>query len=111
MPDTVAAVTDGDFESQVLQADLPVLVDFWAAWCAPCRMIAPLVEQLASELGDRVRVLKMDIDANPSMPQRLGIQSIPTLIIFKDGQPAERIVGYRSTLKGELKERLEALTL
>ena len=109
MPETVGAVSDSDFESQVLQADRPVLVDFWAAWCAPCRMIAPVVEEIADELGDKVRIVKMDIDANPSVPQKLGVMSIPTLIIFKDGQPADRTVGYRSNLKSDLKQKLEAL--
>ncbi len=109
MSENVSPVTDSEFESRVLQSDKPVLVDFWAAWCAPCRMIAPVVEDLASELGDQVRVLKMDIDANPSTPGRFGIMSIPTLIIFKDGQPADRTVGYRSNLKGDLKQKLESL--
>jgi thioredoxin 1 len=109
MGSPIAAVSDGDFESLVLKARKPVLVDFWAAWCAPCRMIAPVVEEVARELGDRVDVLKMDIDANPATPSRLGIMSIPTLIIFKDGRPADRTVGYRSNLKGDLKHKLEAL--
>jgi thioredoxin 1 len=109
MSSAVAAVTDGDFESQVLQASQVVLVDFWADWCAPCRMIAPVVEDLASELGDRIKVVKMDIDANPQVPGQLGIMSIPTLIIFKDGRPADRTVGYRSNLKLDLKQKLEAL--
>jgi thioredoxin 1 len=72
-------------------------------------MIAPLVEDLAAEMGDRVRFLKMDIDANPATPGQLGIMSIPTLIIFKDGQPAERSIGYRPNLKGDLKQKLEGL--
>lgn len=105
----IPAVSDTDFDAQVLQASQPVLVDFWAAWCAPCRMIAPVVEAIASELGQQVKVLKMDIDANPATPGRLGIMSIPTLIIFKDGQPADRTVGYRSNLKGDLMQKLEAL--
>jgi thioredoxin 1 len=106
---SISAVTDATFEAEVLKASQPVLVDFWAAWCAPCRMIAPVVEQVAQELNGRIKVVKMDIDANPATPGRLGIMSIPTLIIFKDGQPAERTVGYRSNLKGDLKEKLEAL--
>lgn len=106
---SIPAVTDGDFVQQVLQSDRPVLVDFWATWCAPCRMIAPVVEQLSTELGDRVRVVKMDIDANPQTPSQLGIMSVPTLIIFKDGQPADRTVGYRSNLKSDLKQKLESL--
>jgi thioredoxin 1 len=106
---SIAAVTDASFELEVLQAGQPVLVDFWATWCAPCRMIAPVVEQVAKELDGRIKVMKMDIDANPATPGRLGIMSIPTLIIFKDGQPAERTVGYRSNLKGDLRQKLEAL--
>jgi thioredoxin 1 len=102
-------VTDSDFDSEVLQASGPVLVDFWAAWCAPCRMIAPVVEEVARELNGQVKVVKMDIDANPATPGKLGIMSIPTLIIFKDGRAAERTVGYRSNLKIDLKEKLEAL--
>jgi thioredoxin 1 len=106
---SISAVTDSDFDALVLEAGEPVLVDFWATWCAPCRMIAPVVEEIAKELGSRVKFLKMDIDANPATPSKLGIMSIPTLIIFKDGQPAERTVGFRSNLKGDLKEKLEAL--
>jgi len=105
----VSSVTDTDFSTQVLQSPQPVLVDFWATWCAPCRMIAPVVEELSAELGDKVRVLKMDIDANPQTPQQLGILSIPTLIIFKDGRPADRTVGYRSNLKADLRQKLESL--
>jgi thioredoxin len=105
----IPVVTDSDFDSEVLQASGPVLVDFWAAWCAPCRMIAPVVEEVARELNGQVKVVKMDIDANPATPGKLGIMSIPTLIIFKDGRAAERTVGYRSNLKIDLKEKLEAL--
>ena len=105
----ISVVTDSDFDSEVLQASGPVLVDFWAAWCAPCRMIAPVVEEVARELDGQVKVVKMDIDANPATPGKLGIMSIPTLIIFKDGRAAERTVGYRSNLKIDLKEKLEAL--
>jgi thioredoxin 1 len=103
------SVTDGEFENAVLKADRPVLVDFWAAWCGPCRMIAPIVEQIHAELGDKVKVLKMDIDENPATPMRLGIMSIPTVIIFKDGKAAERKVGYRPDMKDDLKAKLEAL--
>ena len=105
----IEAVTDGDFDAAVLKADRPVLVDFWAAWCGPCRMIAPIVEQIHGELGDKATFLKMDIDENPSVPMQLGIMSIPTVIIFKDGKPAERTVGYRPNMKGDLKAKLEAL--
>ena len=105
----VAAVTDADFESQVLAAGQAVLVEFWAEWCAPCRMIAPVVEDLAAELSGRVKFVKMDIDTNPEVPSRLGVMSVPTLIVFKDGQAADRTVGYRSSLKLELRQKLEAL--
>jgi thioredoxin len=102
-------VTDGDFESQVLKSDVPVLVDFWATWCPPCRMIAPIVEEIHGELGDKVKVLKMDTDENPSTSMLFGIMSIPTVIIFKDGKPAERTVGYRPNMKADLRAKLEAL--
>src|SRR3981081_4583700 len=105
----IQAVTDGEVEAVVLKADKPVLVDFWAAWCGPCRMIAPIVEQIHGELGDKITVMKMDIDQNPHTPMSLGIMSIPTVIIFKDGKPAERTVGYRPNMKGDLKAKLEAL--
>ncbi len=106
---TIQEVTDSEFETTVLKSDKPVLVDFWATWCGPCRMIAPIVEQIRSELGDKVTVVKMDIDENPTVPMQLGIMSIPTVIIFKDGKPAERTVGYRPNMKGDLKAKLEAL--
>jgi thioredoxin 1 len=105
----VAAVTDSDFEAEVLRSQRPVLVEFWATWCAPCRMIAPVVESLAGELGADVKFVKMDTDANPRTAMQLGIQSIPTVIIFKDGRPAERTVGYSPAMKSQLKEKLEAI--
>src|SRR5437667_2750510 len=105
----IQTVSDNDFESSVLKADKPVLVDFWATWCGPCRMIAPIVEQIHGELGGKIKVVKMDIDENPSTPMKLGIMSIPTVIIFKDGKAAERTVGYRPNMKGDLKAKLEAL--
>ncbi len=88
-------VTDETFESEVLRSDVPTLVDFWAEWCAPCRMIAPIVEQLAQEYDGRLKIAKLDVDANPMTPGMLGIMGIPTLILFKDGREAERIIGYR----------------
>jgi thioredoxin 1 len=106
---TIQEVTDSDFDTEVLKSDKPVLVDFWATWCGPCRMIAPIVEQIHGELGEKVKVVKMDIDENPTVPAELGIMSIPTVIIFKDGKPAERTVGYRPNMKGDLKAKLEAL--
>jgi thioredoxin len=105
----IQAVTDAEFENTVLKSDIPVLVDFWATWCGPCRMIAPIVEQLSGELGTKVKVLKMDIDENPATPMSLGIMSIPTVIIFKGGKAAERTVGYRPSMKDDLTAKLEAL--
>jgi thioredoxin 1 len=105
----VGAVTDADFESEVLNAAEVVLVDFWADWCAPCRMIAPVVRDIATELGGQVKVVKLDVDANPDVPSRLGVMSMPTLIIFKNGQAIDRTVGYRANMKGDLKQKLEAL--
>jgi thioredoxin 1 len=105
----IQAVTDSEFENQVLKSNIPVLVDFWATWCGPCRMIAPIVEQIHGELGEKVKVMKMDIDENPATPMSLGIMSIPTVIIFKDGNPAARTVGYRPTMTGDLLAKLEAL--
>ncbi len=88
-------VTDDTFEEKVLQANLPTLVDFWAEWCGPCRMIAPVVHDIADEYGDYLQVAKLDVDTNPNTPNRLGIRGIPTLILFSHGQEVKRIVGYR----------------
>ncbi len=88
------AVTDTTFEQEVLKSTTPVLVDFWAEWCGPCRMVAPVVEQIADEQGEKLKVAKLDVDHNPQKAQEYGVMSIPTLILFKGGQPAERLVGY-----------------
>lgn len=88
-------VTDADFEKQVLQADLPVLVDFWAEWCMPCRMVGPIVAELAHDYEGRVLVAKMDTDHNPATPGRYGIMGIPTLILFQNGEEVQRVVGVR----------------
>ncbi|HDQ71962.1 MAG TPA: thioredoxin [Chloroflexi bacterium] len=89
-------VTDETFESDVLQAAEPTLVDFWAEWCGPCKMVAPIVEEIAEEYADKLRVAKLDVDNNRNIPQRYGIQGIPTLILFYKGVEKTRVVGYRT---------------
>ncbi len=93
MGDFAKQATDSNFEKDVLGSDKPVLVDFWAEWCGPCRMIAPAVEAVAEEYAGKAEVMKMNVDENMNVPQRFGIRGIPTLIVFKDGQEQERIVG------------------
>jgi thioredoxin 1 len=99
------AVSDATFESEVLAAAGPVLVDFWATWCGPCRAIAPVVEEIAAEQASRLRVVKLDVDENGQTAMRFGIQSIPTLVLFKNGEPVEWIIGART--KRDLMAHLE----
>jgi thioredoxin 1 len=104
------AVTDATFESEVLEADQPVLVDFWAEWCAPCLMIAPMVEELAEEYDGLLKVAKLNADENPNIMQAYGILGIPTLILFKDGEPVERLMGFmpKERLLSQLKPHMDA---
>jgi thioredoxin 1 len=96
MGDNVRDVNDSNFESDVLNSDKPVLVDFWAPWCAPCRMLAPTVEAVAQNFQNTASVVKLNVDDNPQVSQRYGIKGIPTLILFKNGKEEERVVGATS---------------
>ena len=99
-------VTDATFAAEVLQSDKPVLVDFWAEWCGPCRMIAPVVEEMAGEYEGKAKIVKLDVDANPQVSMQFGIRSIPTLLIFKNGKIVDQIVG--AVPKPMLKKQLDA---
>ena len=93
MSDSLVHVTDDNFETEVIGHGTPVLVDFWAEWCGPCKMIAPILDEIAQEYGDRLRVAKLNIDENPNTPPRYGIRGIPTLMLFKDGNVEATKVG------------------
>ncbi len=98
-------VTDNNFETEVLKSELPVLVDFWAPWCGPCRAIAPVVEELSQEYTGRIKVVKMNVDENPSTPSKYGIRAIPTLILYKGGDVLEQVTGAVS--KANLKQMID----
>ncbi len=91
----IVEVSDQNFEEEILRSDKPVIIDFWAEWCAPCKQITPILKDLAEEYGDRVKVVKMDIDANPKTPGDYGIRAIPTILSFKDGKVVEQLQGAR----------------
>ena len=91
----IVEATDANFEQEVLKSDQAVLVDFWAVWCGPCKMIAPIIDDLATSYQGKAKIMKMDVDKNPSTPMRYNVRGIPTLLIFKGGKVAEQIVGYK----------------
>ena len=102
------AVSDETFEREVVESPTPVLVDFWAEWCGPCKMITPVLEQIAEEQDDKLKIVKLNVDENPSMLQKFGIRGIPTMILFKGGQPVETIVGFmpKPALMGKLEKHI-----
>jgi thioredoxin 1 len=104
------AISDNSFQSEVVDASTPVLVDFWAEWCGPCRMIAPILESMVDEYSDSLKIVKLDVDANPQTMMKFGVQSIPTMILFKNGEPVERIVGYmpKERLLGKVRPHIGA---
>lgn len=106
--EAIVEVTDANFDQLVLKSEQPVLIDFWAAWCGPCKAIAPIVEEVAQSYTGRVKVGKMDVDKNAATPQRYGVRGIPTLLLFKDGQVKEQIVGYvaRDVIEKALEKNL-----
>ena len=106
MSDNIVHTNDGDFEKDVVQSDKPALVDFWAEWCGPCKMIAPLLSEAADEYADRLSIVKLNVDENPNTAQKFGIRSIPTLILFKDGAVQAQKLGAMS--KSQLTDFLDS---
>ncbi len=103
----VIDVTDQNFEAEVLQSDKPAIIDFWAEWCAPCRQIAPVIKELAAQYGDQVKIVKMDIEANPATPGKYGVRAIPTILAFQGGQVVEQLQGARP--KADFEEMVKKL--
>lgn len=106
--DAILEITDANFDQTVLKSDRPVIIDFWAAWCGPCRALAPIVDEVAKQYGGKIVVGKMDVDKNTATPQRYGVRGIPTLLVFKGGQVREQIVGYvpKETIEKALDKNL-----
>jgi thioredoxin 1 len=104
MESTITTLTDATFDEEIATSELPVIVDFWAEWCGPCKMIAPILSEIAGENTEKLRVVKVNVDDSPDVARRFDIMSIPTLIVFKDGQPAKRMLGAKG--KGQLLEDL-----
>ena len=100
----IKEATDATFEEMVLKNEKPVVVDFWATWCGPCKMVAPILDEIADEQVGKIRIAKLNVDDNPDVARRFGVMSIPTMIVFKDGQPDKRLVGARG--KGQILEEL-----
>jgi thioredoxin 1 len=105
MSDSITALTDATFDEEIGAAAEPVIVDFWAEWCGPCKMIAPILDEIASENTGKLRVVKLNVDDNPDVARRFDVMSIPTLIVFKDGVPAKRMIGAKG--KGQLLQELD----
>ncbi|MGD8395553.1 MAG: thioredoxin [Candidatus Eiseniibacteriota bacterium] len=102
-------ITDTNFENDVLQSNAPVLIDFWAEWCGPCKMISPIVEEVASEYTGRVKVGKVNVDHSPQVASKYGIRSIPTLLLFKDGEEKHRLVGAVPNVKAEISKMVDSV--
>jgi thioredoxin 1 len=102
------AISDTSFQSEVIDSDRPVLVDFWAEWCGPCKMIAPVLENIASDYSDSLKIAKLDVDHNPQTSMKFGVMSIPTLLLFKNGEVVEKLIGFmpKERLLGKIKPHL-----
>lgn len=105
---TLLHVTDADFDQQILKSEVPALVDFWAAWCGPCRTVGPVVEELAGEYKDKIKIAKLNVDDNKQTPSKYGVKGIPTLMLFNNGQVIDQIVG--AVQKNRIKEMLDKVS-